>query len=268
MNRYAYTDDEGAHLHTLDGKPLLGTSTVAKVIGKGDALTWWASGMAVAELGWLNPKKNSPEAVADALLRGFERIKALDLKEYGKLLTKAYRAFYDNRAKKAVEGTDRHALLEEYVKSCLKQNGDPKVAGAGDAQKEIGAFVAWAQENVEKFLFSEMNTYSEMLWLGGIADCGAILKDGRKVIIDFKSSKDAYPDQFIQCALYDLQIGETGGYTASGEQIFKPMAFDGYLIVPFGAEDITPRAFYNVEQAREAALACLTIYKFNKVFEQ
>jgi hypothetical protein len=50
------------------------------------------------------------------------------------------------------------------------------------------------------------------------------LNDGTIAVIDFKSSKDAYPEQFWQCAGYDILVSENGGYTAEGEKLFDPPA--------------------------------------------
>ena len=54
-----YTLESENHLHKLDGVALTGTSSVIDVLAK--PLTWWASGLACAEFGWLNPKKHSEE---------------------------------------------------------------------------------------------------------------------------------------------------------------------------------------------------------------
>ena len=47
MNRYAFNEQD--HIPALDGKPLMGTSTVVGVLSK--PLTWWAAGEAVKKLG-------------------------------------------------------------------------------------------------------------------------------------------------------------------------------------------------------------------------
>lgn len=259
----SYTFDHENHIHTLAGRPLMGTSTVAKVIGKGDALTWWSAGLAVQKFGWLNPKKVSAEERQAYVTEQHEVVKQMTTAQYLSLLDSAYRAHQTVKTEKAAEGTDLHAELEKYVNLCLQNGGVPVDAEAID---RIQPFIKWSKENVEKFLFSEMHTYSEKLWLGGIADAGAVLKTGKKVVIDFKSSKDAYPEQFVQCALYDIQISENGGFDAEGTKVLEPMEFDGYLIVPFGAEDITPRPFYDAHTARQAANASVTLYKFTQLF--
>jgi hypothetical protein len=56
--------DRENHVHLLNDKPLIGTSTVVGVIAK--PLTWWASGLAVEEMGWqkkLDPRKFTADEV-------------------------------------------------------------------------------------------------------------------------------------------------------------------------------------------------------------
>jgi hypothetical protein len=123
-------------------------------------------------------------------------------------------------------------------------------------------------ENVNRFLWSEMHCWSETLWLGGISDCGALLKDGRFAIIDFKSSREAYASQFWQIGGYDLQISENGGYLADGEKVLdvlKPI--DIYFVIPFGAEKPEPVACGDVEGCKTAYKAALTLYKQDQIMK-
>lgn len=266
MNRYTYTDAKKTHLHTLDGRPLIGTSTICKIIAK--PLTWWASGMACEKFGWINPKKNTPEAVKTALQAAYKRVMSLSLPEYGKLLTEAYRAHNDRKEKAAEDGTDLHAELEKYVKLCLETNDGIPLAHSVNEIKQVSFFVDWSLENIKSFLWSEAHCYSEKLWVGGITDCGAEMKDGKLAVIDFKSSKDAYFDQFIQVAGYALQIIENGLYTAHGVQTVtyvKP--FDVLYIVPFGADDPTPRPHYDVEGRMADFESATRLYKSSNLEE-
>src|SRR3990167_7337921 len=120
MNRYKFENNNKSHLHLLDGRPLTGVSSVGAVISK--PLTYWAAGLAVAEFGWLNPKKHTPEECAVACEEGLERIKKLERDEYAKLLDKAYRAHASTLKEKASEGTDRHELVEGFVREALSSS--------------------------------------------------------------------------------------------------------------------------------------------------
>lgn len=237
---YKYIDEKGEHLHTYDGKPLLGTSTIVGVVNK-PALIQWAANQAVEYVATLW-SKDTPydEAHIQAVLKD---------------------ARYAHKKKKesaATKGTDMHALLEEYVKECILKGGSPLTPSQADTKVKV--FADWAVLNVKRFLWSEMNCYSTSLWVGGISDVGAELLNGKNVIIDFKSSKEAYETQFIQCAGYDLQVSENGGYDSKGVKVLEPTTIDGYVIFPFGG-NMQPAFRWNVEEQRASFKACVTLHK-------
>lgn len=255
MNRYKF--DSKNHIHLLDEKPLFGTSTVVGVIAK--PLTWWASGMACSHLGWSNHKiKNKFVPLEERLPRATEmlnRIKAMEPKEYLALLDCAYRAHKNKLDSTAEAGTDLHAQLESYVKQ--KMAGAEKII----TTDRIKPFIDWCDKNVKEFLWSEAHCYSETIWCGGISDVGAVLKDGRTVIIDFKSSKEAYESQFIQAAGYDLQMQENGMHDCDGNLIRKmPDEISAYFIFPFGSEELQAAERTNVKQLREAFKAAVVLH--------
>lgn len=263
-NRYIF-DKEG-HLHTLDGKPLLGTSTIVNVIAK--PLTWWAAGLAVGTLGWTKAgdwKTLKTKAQKDADIERrishttphFEKIKELSVQEYIALLDEAYKAHSKSLDKSASAGTDLHAELERYVK--WHMNGKTEEI---EFDKKIQPFIKWTNMNVKRFLWSEAHCYNEELWTGGISDCGAELNTGEYVIIDFKSSKEAYPTHFIQIGGYDLGISNSGLLTADGTLVSKlEKDISMYAVVPFGAEVIEPVFRLNVNELKEAFKAAVTLHK-------
>ena len=262
-----YVFSEEKHIHTFKGKPLCGTSTVMGVVAK--PLTWWASGLAVAKLGWTNSKikVNGKYTTIDlktrleALQPQYEAIKAMSSEQFLALLDEAYKAHSVKLADTAEVGTDMHAVLEGYVKNCIKENkGVPMYAH--EEHDKLDIFVLWAVKNVKKFLYSEVYCYSEKLWVGGISDCCLELNDGKVGIMDFKSSKDAYPTQFFQCAGYALQVAENGGFDKNGNKVFtleKPIGF--YAVVPFGAEKVEPVFDFDVKGCENGFLSALTLYK-------
>lgn len=260
INNYLYIDEKGEHLHTLRGKPLIGTSSVVKTAYPFSNL-YWASGMACSIFGWLNPKYNSSESVKTKANEVLEQIKGLDVETYLSLLDKAYKAHAEKRDLAAEAGTDLHSLLEDYVKECISTNEGKPLLGLN---AQIQGFTDWAIGNVEKFLASEVHTYSEKKWLGGIVDCVAKLKDGKIAIFDFKSSKEAYDGHFFQISLYDIQLREKGGYTPRGDKILKLVKADCYIVVPFGNEKLVPAIRYNTKQLREVGRSLLKTYRVIK----
>lgn len=260
-----YSFDAKNHIHTLDGKPLIGTSTCTKIVAK--PLTWWAAGMAVEKFGWVNPKKNSPESVKTALFDGYSKVMGLSIEKYGELLSEAYRAHNDVKNKKAEEGTDMHALLEQFVRNAIANPAWKTAFYEGPTP--LAQFARWAQANVNRFLWSELNCFSKWHWIGGISDLGIEMNDGKWLVGDFKSSKEAYMDQFWQCGLYDLQISAHGGYTPDGKKVFrmpKGKKFDGYVVFPFGAEKLEPKFVWDVKGIRKASRQVIGLYKQSQKF--
>jgi hypothetical protein len=273
--RYRYFDENGEHLHTLDGKPLVGTSTACKVLGK--ELTWWASGMALAPLGWLNKRKSKVAERDEAARLGWLKISGMSNRAYSDFLEECYRAHNTRKETAAVSGTDMHKALENYIVECMDNGGEPLQFDKYE-HEAVEIFAGWAAQNVEEFLWSEGHCYSERLWTGGICDCGAILRykvgsgPSRSVaIIDFKSSKEAYWDQFIQAGGYALAIGENGLVRADGTPIstaIRQIPFGALIVFPFGTYDGSepPPTVVNVADWMRAFEATVTLSKVKSTF--
>lgn len=258
---YKFIDEGKKHLHTLDDKPLLGTSTVVGVLAK--PLTWWASGMAVGLFGWLNPKLHTLQERTSRAREALDMIKELDLDDYMSLLKKAYGAHAEKMDISAEAGTDMHALLEDYVNLCIDKNGGIPVVPNGQENDKVKLFADWAVKNVELFLYSEVHVYSEEMWTGGITDLVFVMKDGKRLIGDFKSSKEAYLSQFIQIAGYDLQQDENGFLNNDGVRLSDPLKIDGYVVFPFGGKEFVPTFRYNTEELREGFKSACFLYKLS-----
>lgn len=267
---YKYIDEGKAHLHTLDEKPLLGTSTVVGVLDK--PLTWWAVGLGLEKLGWINsklrikgkyitvPKEDRIKKAGDMQ----EVISKLPVEDWLDLLDTAYKAHSVKLTTSAKDGTDLHAELEKYVNASLKL-GSPHPHDERFHDK-IKPFIDWSLANVKQFILSEKNVFSRELWTGGIIDCLAELNDGKVGVIDFKSSKEAYDSQFIQASGYSLQLKENGAFDVEGNLIYKLDKEISFLaIVPFGAEEFTVDFRYNVSEFEEGFKSCVHLYKLTKL---
>lgn len=257
-NRYKYIDEGKQHLHTLDGKALIGTSSVSNVLAK--PLTWWASGLAVAKFGWMNKKdENGKFRTKEERLhqakgqRGW--IAGFTDEGYLELLDEAYAAHSKKLETSAVDGTDLHAEIEKFIK-------DDMAGVRGHYDPKIDPFIIWADKNVKRFLWSEGHCYSEKLWTGGISDAGFEDKDGKFAVLDIKSSKDAYLSQFWQCAGYDIEISENGVLDKDGNLIYKlEKTIDYYVIFPFGMKEPEAKLYLDAKGGREAFEAEVFLYK-------
>lgn len=266
MTRYRFIDEKGEHLHTLDGKPLMGTTTVTGVLAK--PLTWWASGLAVGSLGWvkkLDTRQSSKDEVAmNARIRlesskhALETLKTLSPEEYLKKLDDAYRAHSVKLSSSAQAGTDMHELLENYVKAHMAG----LLESVNYSDPRVKLFHEWTGKNVKRFLWAEGYCYSQKMWTGGCSDVGAELLDGSIVIIDFKSSKEAYDSHFIQIGGYAIMVEENGIVNFVGEPILKlEKPISQFIVFPFGASQVEPCVKYNVDEYKLGFEACLVLHK-------
>lgn len=257
---YKYKDEKGEHLHLWNGQPLIGTSTVTNRISKG-GLTWWASGLACEQYGWLNPKKATEGERLQKAQSFAEIVQPFTAGDWLKLGDKAYKAHMTSLNKSKDKGTDLHAELERFVK-------DHMGGSVGSYAPQIQPFIDWTEKNVKRFLLSEKHVFSERMWTGGIVDCVAELNDGQYVILDFKSAKEAYPSMFLQVAGYATQLAENGFYDKDGNKLGEiPEKITAIGIVPFGANKVEPVFNVNVEECRKVFENVLELHKFLLQFE-
>lgn len=252
--------DRTAHLHILDGKPLIGASTAVGVVGGADGLMQWYADLA-AIAGMAKPQQDIKEAydIANSIQDKNERSKAK--KELDKAFpdyAEARRAATTSRDESAKKGTLRHGVLEDYIRHCISNNeGKPMKA----IHEGIQMFVDWSLENVAKFYFTEANCYHEPMWVGGIADIGLQMKDGKNLIGDHKSSREAFPKQFLQAALYDVLLAHSGILDSQGNKLGDWVPADGIVIFPFRSEPFTPEYKWDMAKWRKGAEDAVNLYK-------
>jgi hypothetical protein len=264
-----YSFDEKEHLHTLGNLPLYGTTTVLSIIGKG-GLNWWASGMAVGEFGWLNPKKHTSEERINQAWEILRQLKILTPEAYLQLLDKAYRAHDTRKKDRAEEGINIHELCEKFIKNVMERNF-PHVSIPKENMQlfdVILPFMRWCDKNVKQFLFSELHCYSKKLFVGGICDFAFIDKADNYVLADIKSRDKVYFGDFVQMGAYHTQIEENGGYTPEGEKIFtldKPFKY--HAVFPVGENFKEPVINERTVWAQKAFENALNLYKAKEEWE-
>lgn len=251
LNMYKFLNEKKEHLHTLNGRPLKGATTIVDAVCP-KPLTWWASARAVSLFGWLDPKKNSPESVKLRAGEVLEQIKGLDRESYLALLNKAYRAHYDEKETSAEAGTDLHSEIEKWVKGQIAGENVPP-------HDSIIGFVEWAKNNVVEWLWSEGYSYNEDLWVGGIVDLGFKDKDGKVFIGDIKSAKEAYFAHFLQCGIYKKLVEKNGILDKDGNQILPPQKIDGFAVFPKG-KNFEPSIRYATELWDEGVESAVKLY--------
>ncbi len=119
-------------------------------------------------------------------------------------------------------GTQIHDLCEKWIK---KQKID-----FTDMPEEVrngfDAFLKFQTENKFQWLESEKIVYSLQYDYAGILDAIAIDGEGKKVLVDFKSSNGLYPEYVLQAAGYHQAVEEMAEHFC-----------DYKLLIRFGKND-------------------------------
>ncbi len=228
------------HEYLIDGKRATGVTTIIGVLAK-PQLIGWAARMA-CDYVW--------GELEDKIHLG---IPATELEE---ILEKAKSAHQKKKEAAGTHGTDAHALVEGWINVCLeKHKGAPFYLAETDPCfdcKSIMQFVAWANTEVDHFLFSERQMFNKDMFIAGTADFAYIGKDGKRYMADFKTSSGIYGiDYWLQVAAYRL-LAE-----AEGDK-----QYDGATVVRMGKDgSFEVQHRFDYETDKEAFLACLTLYR-------
>lgn len=224
-----YRFDETKHLHELlvdnKWKALTGCTTILSILAK-PALISWSANMAVEYI---------CEHISE-LISGTRE-------EQDKILAEAKSAHRKKKEKAGDWGTERHAEIENYIKSGIKKD-------------TIKPFIEWAENNKVKFLESEKHIYSKTHFLGGIVDIVCEI-DGEKWIVDIKTGSGIYPEHFAQMAGYEIMLNEMGYPKIKGHIVLnlkKDCSFQ------------EKRSISN-EDAKNFFLACVQVYRLQEKFK-
>lgn len=221
-----YVFDEKAHLHTLEGKPLTGVTTVLGVIAK-PALIQWAANTAIEYV----------KANLEALRLGDNNV-----------LIEAKTAHNKKKEAAGEWGTTFHSKAEAYINLCIEKGS---VLPYED--EDIKKFVVWSIENNVKFLSSEKHLYSREWWVGGIADIICEI-DGKRYIGDIKTSSGIYPEAIVQTCAYAKMAQEMG-----------EKDFDGVIIINCDKRGgFKTQSFHDIPQGIKVFESALNIYRFKE----
>ena len=230
-----FSFDPVGHKYELDGKPMMGVTTVLNSTLAKPALIGWAAKM-TAE--WIRENCGRVEAHGNDWWVSEEE------------LQEAVKAH--NRKKEAggASGKDTHALIEEYVKTCIGFDGIAHSVETNDPS--LKSFIQWAVENRVKFLASEERMYSKDWWTAGTADL--ILEMGGKTYIgDVKTQAKLWDNTpHVQCAAYAKMREEMGKGKVDGTII---------ILIPRETSKVETHLRYNLDGDIKAFEACLLLYK-------
>lgn len=219
----SYAFDAKRHIHTYDGKNLHGVTSVLKYWGDPGSLINWAANQAV-----------------DAIERG----------ESPEEARKAHLKVRDAAGDK---GKEVHNLLEDALNQWI---GGGSMIPTDDFV--VDAVLDWMQNEGYTPIKSEVSVYNLDLWYGGIFDA-IVEKEGKRYILDFKTSGSVQTKFFYQCGAYSLAIKDMKQDAEIGGAVI--------VHIPRGTSfnpEKNVYVRYDIEQLEEAFKNILAVYKLDQ----
>ncbi len=217
-----YAFNEKRHIHTYDGKNLHGVTSVLKMWGDPGSLVNWAANQAVDAI----ERGESPEDARKAHLK--------------------------IRDKAGDKGKEVHGQLEESLNRWI-ESGSMQLT----IDPIVNAVLEWMRSEGYTPIRTEVAVYNLDLWYGGIFDA-VVEKEGKRYILDFKTSGSVQTKFFYQCGAYSLAI----------KDMKKEAEIGGAIIVhiPRGVSfkpDTNVIIRYDVEALEQAFASILNVYKLD-----
>lgn len=225
------------HLYTVNEKPVDGVTNVTNIVDKSRPLMNWAV-------------KKSLKYIEGSLCPG----KALDEVEISTLLGEAERQPYTSKSNAANLGTMIHNWIEKYIKG---QKPDKPINAS--MLNAINAFLHWQKENKIKFIDSEKKIYSRKYNYAGTLDAEADI-NGKKSVIDFKTSKGIYSEMRYQVAAYQAAREEETGEKYGERYIVR----FGKTLNSKGEVDLEVAKLDEYERDLDGFLGALKLYRREK----
>lgn len=169
----------------IEGIEYPSVTTILGVLSKGDALLGWAAKCAVQFV-----RENA---------EGLGLEKALEL---------AGTQWKDAREEAADIGSEIHELIHKYVKFGKDATGVLRP----EVENGFLAFLDWEKEHKVQWISTELQVVSRVHGFAGTLDA-ICLFDGKKYLIDFKSSKGFYDGFDMQLSAYRIAAAELGHQT-------------------------------------------------------
>jgi len=225
--------NEAKHTYTIDNKIIQGVTGVCGVINK-PALVPWA-----AKVGH------------DFLLANFEPGRPYDEIEIADLAADMKVAHRKQTNKAATIGTMAHNYIEGAIKYKLGVwDNKPKKPANKQALNAINAYAEFAKHYEIEYHASEPKVYSKLYGYAGTLDIDATI-NGKRCIVDLKTSNGIYPEMWLQTAAYQQARQEELG-----------IKYDERWILRIGKDgEFETKVSVQFDQDIEAFVAALTLRK-------
>lgn len=117
-------------------------------------------------------------------------------------------------------GKATHAMVEAHLNGVLPDLSDFTPRDVEAAKEPFGKFLEWWRGRNVKVLATEKIVISEKFRYGGTLDILADI-DGKRTVLDVKTSRGIYDEHFIQTAAYAQAEFETSGEPVQETRILR-----------------------------------------------
>lgn len=158
----------------------------------------------------------------------------------------------------ATVGTLAHYIIECHIKNVKPDYSDYTPNQVSLAENSAIKFFTWEDQQKIEYLASELDMVSERHRFGGKCDIYCML-NGKPTLLDIKTCKGIYPEQFTQVVAYAELLKETG------------KVVEDVRIIRVGrdeSEGFEDKKVPFLPEHWERFLHCLAIYNLNKMIDK
>lgn len=185
----------GRHAYYVDGKRKRGVTTFIGIKDKSRPLIYWATGL---YRDFLYKVLEREEVIAPEHIEEGCKQHAVKLKEASNI------------------GSQVHEWVESHIRG-----EDPEMPEHPNVITGVTSFLEWEQKNGVKYLSVERIVYSRKHDYVGILDLEVMFRDGKRYLVDIKTSNGIYNDYMMQTAGYVKADQEENGSTYEGRWIVR-----------------------------------------------
>lgn len=185
-NQIEFRPNDKRYRYIVNGEVKKGVTTLIGARFGKNALINWAKGLPYKALEWQLKDEGKPIDYIENFIESLkEKSDKLEIKD-------------------AKTGSMMHSICEDYIM------GVKVVTPETEPLKTMySKFTKWWDKRGYKVLATEQTCYSADLDVCGTFDAIIKNKKGQTILLDFKTSKDFYPDQPIQLATYKKLIEDS-----------------------------------------------------------
>lgn len=250
-----FDDNNHQYNALVDGEELVDVPSATTVTGVVDkpALRYWAVNETV-------------DFLRDKLEPGTK----YDEVELNQLLDDSKKARFKTSGRATKIGSLVHDWFEDYANFRI-DGVNPSIGGPDEeadltlpyneeARKSINAFLDWKENHDIEWLKAEDMIFSREFEYAGTYDAKAIV-DGKRTIIDFKTSKGIYPEYWLQGACYASADMEETDDNIEQIMILRVPKFGGEF------ECATCDNPAEIQEHFETFRAALKIYRWKEIYD-